>query len=126
MAQTILVADDDPLTHRVLQRYLERAGYQMLSAQNGREALKIAKRELPQLIILDVVMPEMDGLTTLRHLKKSKATKAIPVIVLTIKADLVSKQETALPQPTLFLAKPISATQLLSAIKRLIPNEKRA
>ena len=123
MAQTILVADDDPLTHRVLQRYLERAGYRMLSAANGREALKIAKREPPQLIILDVLMPEMDGLTALRHLKRSKVTKEIPVIVLTIATELVSKKELETPEATLFLVKPISATQLLTAIKRLIPDQ---
>src|SRR5207245_2446021 len=53
MAQTVLVVDDDPLTQRVLQRYLERAGYEMKSARNGREALRLAKRALPQLIIVD-------------------------------------------------------------------------
>ncbi len=63
MAHTVLVVDDDPLTQRVLQHYLERAGYQMLSANNGRDAIKLARSESPQLIILDVMMPDMDGWT---------------------------------------------------------------
>src|SRR5438309_6707813 len=90
MAQKVLVVDDDPLTGRVLHRYLERAGYQMISANNGREAIKLARRELPQLILLDVMMPDMDGWTVLKRLHKTEATKAIPVIMLTIKADLIA------------------------------------
>ena len=121
MAQTVLVVDDDPLTQRVLQRYLERAGYEMKSARNGREALRLAKRDLPQLIILDVMMPDIDGWTALRQLRKAEATKAIPVIVLTSNADLMAQEESTRSGATLLLAKPINAGQLLSVIRKLAP-----
>jgi CheY-like chemotaxis protein len=121
MAQTVLVVDDDPLTHQVLQRYLERAGYQMLGAKNGREALKMARHELPQLIILDVMMPDMDGWAVLGQLKKGEATKSIPVILLTMKADPMAQEQAEQAAATLLLAKPISAAQLLAVIKRVIP-----
>ena len=120
MAQRVLVVDDDPLTHQVLQRYLERAGYQMISARNGREGLKLARRQLPQLILLDLMMPDMDGWTVLRQLKKAKATQAIPVIMLTMKADRAAQEQSERAGATLFLAKPISAAQLLAVIRRVI------
>ena len=121
MAQTVLLVDDDPLTHQVLQRYLERAGYQMIGARNGREALKLARRQLPQLIILDVMMPDMDGWAVLGQLKKTEATQAIPVILLTMKADPSAQEQAEQAAATLLLAKPISAAQLLAVIKRVIP-----
>jgi len=79
MASTILVADDDPLTRRVLQHYLERAGFSLIRAQNGSDAVKRARCELPQLIICDVMMPDMDGWTVLRQLQETGETKAIPL-----------------------------------------------
>jgi len=121
MAQTVLVVDDDPLTQRVLQRYLERAGYEMKSAKNGREALRLAKRDLPQLIILDVMMPDMDGWTALRRLRKTEITKTIPVIMLTSNANLEAQEESSRSGATLLLAKPINAGQLLSVIRKLAP-----
>ena len=90
MPHTVLVVDDDPLTQRVLQHYLERAGYRMLSANNGREAIKIARSALPQLIILDVMMPDMDGWTVLAQVQNTERTKAIPVIMLSGNADLMA------------------------------------
>ena len=122
MAQTVLVVDDDPLTQRVLQRYLERAGYEMKSARNGREALRLARRDLPQLIILDVMMPDMDGWTALRRLRKTENTKTIPVIMLTSNADLQAQEESSRSGATLLLAKPINAGQLLSVIRKLTPD----
>src|SRR5258707_739608 len=89
----ILVVDDDPLTQRVLQHYLERVGYQVLGANNGRDAIRLARQEMPQLVILDVMMPEMDGWTVLKQLKKTEATKAIPVILLSGNADLMAREE---------------------------------
>ena len=126
MAHTVLVVDDDPLTQRVLQHYLERAGYQMLSANNGRDAIKLARRDSPRLIILDVMMPDMDGWTVLKKLKKTEATKAIPVILLSANADLMAKEESSRSGATLVLVKPISAEQLLAVIRRLVPGPESA
>jgi CheY-like chemotaxis protein len=121
MSHTILVVDDDPITQRVLQHYLTRTGHYILSASNGREAIEIAKRELPQLIILDVMMPEMGGLTALRHLKEMDATKSIPVIIVTVQAAPLTQLEAEASGAALFITKPFSPTQLLGGIKRLLP-----
>ena len=77
----ILIVDDEPIVHRLLQHHLERAGYELLAATNGREAIEMATREEPELIVMDVMMAEMDGLTALRRLKKDDDTKGIPVIM---------------------------------------------
>jgi two-component system alkaline phosphatase synthesis response regulator PhoP len=121
MPHTILVVDDDPITQRVLQHYLARTGHHILSATNGREAIDLAKRELPQLIILDVMMPEMGGLTALRQLKEIDTTKSIPVVIVTVQAAALTQLEAEASGAALFITKPFSPTQLLASIKRLLP-----
>src|ERR1044071_5276884 len=117
----ILVVDDDPLMHRLYQHHLERAGYQMVSARSGREALEIASRQPPQLIVMDVMMPDMDGLEALRELKKGDATKAIPVIIITANGHHLARKESENCGASVFLTKPFSPMQLLTEIKRIVP-----
>ncbi|HEX4341952.1 MAG TPA: response regulator, partial [Verrucomicrobiae bacterium] len=93
MANKILVVDDEPYMHRLMKHHLERNGFAMISANNGREAVDTAVREKPVLIIMDVMMGEMDGLTALKHLKKDDATKGIPVIMITANAHYITRQE---------------------------------
>ena len=117
----ILVVDDEPIVQRLLQHHLERAGHEMLTAANGREAIEIANRDDPELIVMDVMMAEMDGLTALRCLKKDSETKAIPVIMITANPHYVTKQESEAAGAALFLTKPFSPTQLMNEIRRLVP-----
>jgi CheY-like chemotaxis protein len=117
----ILVVDDDPLMHRLYQHHLERAGYQMISARTGREALDISSRQPPQLIVMDIMMPDMDGLEALRELKKGEATKAIPVIVITANGHYMARKESEGCGAAMFLTKPFSPMQLLTEIKRIVP-----
>lgn len=121
MASQILIVDDDQLMHRLFQHHLERAGFQMLSAMNGRDGIDVASRQHPQLIVLDVMMPEMDGLDTLRELKKSDNTRAIPVIMITANSHSVTREESMDCGAALFLTKPFSPTQLVNEVKRLVP-----
>lgn len=121
MMKQILVVDDDQLMHRLFQHHLEKAGYQMLSAMTGREALEIASRENPGLIVMDIMMPQVDGLAALRELKKADATKAIPVIVITANSHHLARKESESCGAALFLTKPFSPTQLLNEIRRLVP-----
>jgi len=121
MMKQILVVDDDQLMHRLFQHHLEKAGYQMLSAVNGREALEIASRENPGLIVMDIMMPEVDGLAALRELKKAEETKTIPVIVITANSHHLARKESETCGAALFLTKPFSPTQLLNEIRRLVP-----
>lgn len=117
----ILIVDDDQLMHRLFQHHLEKAGYKMISAMNGREALDLAARQLPNLIVMDIMMPDIDGLAALRELKKNDATKAIPVIMITANSHHLTKQESANSGAAIFLTKPFSPTQLLNEIRRLVP-----
>jgi CheY-like chemotaxis protein len=119
----ILIADDDTLMHMLYRHHLERAGFQVLTATNGREALEVAARELPQLIFMDIMMPEVDGMTALRELKKADATKDIPVIVITANVSEynASRQEAITRGAVGFLSKPLSPTQMLDEIRRQLP-----
>ena|ERR1700722_11218226 len=121
MIKQILVVDDDQLMHRLFQHHLERAGYQVLSAFNGREALEIAARQLPQLVVMDIMMPDIDGLAALRELKKSEATKSIPVIIITANSHHLTRKESETCGAAIFLTKPFSPTQLINEIRRLVP-----
>lgn len=116
-----LVVDDEPYMHRLLQYHLGRLGFQMLQARNGREALELAGREVPNLIVMDVMMPEVDGLTALKQLKKAGPTKAIPVIMITASAYLVTREVAEASGAALFLTKPFSPTQLIQAVRNLVP-----
>ena len=124
MAQTVLVVDDDPVVHWVLRRLLEGMGFQLARANNGLEALELATRDLPQLIILDVLMPEMGGLTVLRQLKTAEATKGIPVIVLTSLAQRTTQLEASNSGADYFLSKPFTEAQLMTALRKLLPEPK--
>lgn len=121
MTKQILVVDDDPLMHRLFQHHLERAGYQMLSAKDGREALELARRQPPQLIVMDIMMPDVDGLAALRELKQAEATKSIPVIVITANTHNMAKKESESCGAAIFLTKPFSPAQLLNEIRRILP-----
>ena len=88
MGQTILVVDDKANIRRLLQEYLTEQGYRVVLAANGREALYVARAEKPDLILLDIMMPEMDGYEFMRAYRQEKST---PVILLTAKLDETDK-----------------------------------
>ena len=83
MTKKILVADDDGQLLELIKTRLEKNNYQVLTVKDGLEALKKVKSEIPDLIILDIKMAQMDGYLTLRKLKSEEMTKSIPVIILT-------------------------------------------
>jgi CheY-like chemotaxis protein len=120
MGQKALVADDDPLMRRLCVGILELAGCQVITAHNGREAVELARRELPQLIVMDVVMSEMTGLEALRQLKLSQETRNIPVIIISGEADLKTQADLTSAGAAAFLPKPFRAAQLLTTIQQLL------
>lgn len=79
----VLIVEDNVDNFELVRFLLERAGYQVLSAANGLEGLDAAKRERPDLILMDLSMPEMDGWNATSHLKADEATRGIPVLALT-------------------------------------------
>ena len=83
MSAKILVVDDEPSIVDVLTRFLSREGYSVVTAVNGREALEQVRQEPPDLILLDVTMPEMDGFKVCQQLKEDQSTALIPITMLT-------------------------------------------
>jgi CheY-like chemotaxis protein len=82
---SVLVVDDDPETREMVRRILEREGLRVTEAENGRVALEVVARDVPSLILLDLVMPEMDGFEFVLLLRQSPTGKDVPVVVLTSK-----------------------------------------
>jgi CheY-like chemotaxis protein len=122
MAKRILIVDDDYYMHRLMQYHLARAGYEIVDARSGREAVEVAAREKPDLVIMDVMMAEMDGLTALKELKQNQATSGIPVIMLTASAHVVTREQSENSGAAAFFTKPFSPTQLLATIGKLLPD----
>jgi two-component system alkaline phosphatase synthesis response regulator PhoP len=116
----ILVADDETFMLRLLEMTFKKGGFEVLCCRDGREALATATTALPQLILLDIMMPGLDGLGALRQLKENPATKDIPVVVLSAKGHALTKVEAEQAGAAMFLTKPFSPNQLLSEAKRIL------
>ena len=121
MPTNVLLVDDDPLMHQLYRPHLERAGYRVISAATGEEALEISTRESAQVIIMDIKLPGMDGLSALREFRKHHSTDVTPAIVITSVAQYeVCQQEVKTIPGASFLPKPFSPAKLLAEIKRLL------
>ena len=116
----ILVADDEVFMLRLLDMTLKKGGYEVISCRDGQEALAAAVAQRPQLIVLDVMMPGLDGLGALRQLKENPATREIPVVVLSAKGHALTKVEAEASGAVLFLAKPFSPNELLGAVQKIL------
>ena len=115
----LLVIDDDKDTMRILEAKLTDAGYQVLQAGDGQEGLEKARQARPDLILLDVMMPQLDGLTVLQHLKFDSLTEKIPVVIMTAKGEKMEnlfKMEGA----SAYLTKPFIFSELISALKNCL------
>jgi len=120
MTRKILIVDDEPHMLRVTELSLKKGGFQLVLGRNGREAVELAARERPNLIVMDVVMPEMDGLDALALLKKNPDTAAIPVIMLTSRGQTVAKQQAEIAGAAVYITKPFSPSQLLAEVQRIL------
>jgi len=116
----ILIADDEIYMLRLLEMTLKKGGYNVISCRDGRDALTLAANEQPQLIVLDIMMPGLDGLGALRQLKENPSTLGIPVVVLSAKGHALTKAEAELAGAVLFLAKPFSPNQLLGEVQKIL------
>jgi diguanylate cyclase (GGDEF)-like protein len=113
---TILVADDEPVNRALIQRRLEREGYRVLTAQNGSEAVEKTTDALPDLVILDVMMPEMDGMDACRLLKENEKTRDIPIIFLSARDETEMKVSGLSLGANDYISKPFKAEELLARV----------
>jgi DNA-binding response OmpR family regulator len=117
MSKLILVVDDEPRLVNLVRGYLEEEGYQVVTAANGREALFAARDHKPDLIILDLMMPEMDGWEFLRLHRQERNT---PVIMLTARVDDVDKVAGLEMGADDYLAKPFSPRELVARVRAVL------
>jgi len=117
----ILVVEDEQELIKAVQIRLKYSGYEVLSACNGREGLEVVRKEKPDLILLDVMMPEMDGLEMLANLKSSPDIKHIPVIMLTAKAQSDDVSQADKLGAFDYVVKPFTSQILLEKIRKAIP-----
>lgn len=117
----VLVIDDDPELVKLVTMRLMANGYDIISANNGVEGLEKAEKEKPDLILLDIKMPQMDGHTMLRNLKRGESTKHIPVIVVTVYDKLKDLFE--LEGASDYIVKPFDDQDLLLRISMALKRE---
>lgn len=114
----ILVVDDYVVTQRVLSTQLRKGGYEVVTAGSGQEALSYLTQRRFDLAIIDVAMPEMDGITLLEKLRKERSETKLPVIMLTASALDEDRIRAEAAGATDFLTKPISSWELLEVVNR--------
>ncbi len=118
MSKTILLVDDEQATVRLLEMNLVRAGYDVLKAYDGIQALEIVRQTPPDLMFLDVTMPRMDGKEVLTTMKSDPALKDIPVIMFTANREQEDLDEALREGAEYFVAKPVNPVELMGMIKR--------
>jgi two-component system cell cycle response regulator len=117
---TILVVDDDDILRSMLGMLLSTSSYGVLEARNGQQALALLEREVAACILLDVMMPEMDGFEVCRRVKSNPASAHIPVILVTALVDEEQRQHGFAVGADDFVNKPIDARRLLTAIQQTL------
>jgi twitching motility two-component system response regulator PilH len=120
MGKTVLVVDDHPATVALVRAALEDEGFSVLSAVNGAEGLAQVETHAPDLVILDLNMPVMGGIETLRRLRLDPKTHLLPVIIATVQMDQASVIDGWMSGAERYLQKPLRVDELLTAVKQLL------
>jgi two-component system, OmpR family, alkaline phosphatase synthesis response regulator PhoP len=120
MAYTVLVVDDDPSVVRVVELNLVQEGHQVRTASDGEEALAAIAQEPPDLVVMDVMMPRMDGFEALKRLKADPATASIPILMLTARAQDDDVFEGYGTGAQWYLTKPFEPTELRRVVRHLL------
>jgi two-component system, cell cycle response regulator DivK len=120
VSRKILIVDDEKWNRKLFKAILEPAGYIIIVAEDGRQGIQLAKENIPDLILMDIQMPVMDGIEALRILKSEQITKGIPVIAFTFH-DSTQYQEKLLAHGfNGFLSKSISTREILNTISSIL------
>jgi DNA-binding response OmpR family regulator len=120
VARKILIVDDEPVLVETIAYNLEQAGYQVLTAADGNSALEAAHRTSPDLIILDIMLPETDGLEVCRQLRRDEATATTPIMMLTAKGDEIDKVVGLEVGADDYVTKPFGRRELLARVRALL------
>ncbi len=120
MKKRILLVEDHPATIDVMRQELEFLGYEVTMAKNGIEAVEMATSELPDLIVMDIRLPKMDGLQAASQIRKNPKTQAIPILAATVKALPGDREECLASGCDDYIAKPFTYKELGAAIEKLL------
>ncbi|WP_421773265.1 response regulator transcription factor [Gracilimonas sp.] len=118
--QTILVVDDEKDLLDLIEYNLKKEGFAVLKAENGEEGIKIAKEHKPDLVLMDIMMPKMDGMEAVETMRADEDLKSIPIIFLTARSDEKTEVEGLDKGGDDYITKPISTTKLISRIKAVM------
>jgi twitching motility two-component system response regulator PilH len=116
----ILIVDDSPTEVHILRGILEKNGFSVLVSESGEEGVEEAKRSLPDLILMDVVMPGLNGFQATRQLNRDPSTSGIPVILVTTKDQETDRAWGLRQGAKEYLVKPVSADELLAKVRALL------
>ncbi|MBN8687211.1 MAG: response regulator [Chitinophagales bacterium] len=116
----ILVVDDDPYILMSLEFLMKKNGFEVMVARNGTEALEIVDKQVPDIVLLDIMMPDVDGYAICKHIKSSKKLKEAKVVFMSAKSKESDIQKGYDLGASLYVTKPFSTRQLLKQVQELI------
>ena len=120
---TILIVDDDKDVIELVRFIADKEGHRIVTAEDGKEGVELALQEKPELVIMDIMMPEVDGHTATIELSRQEATRDIPVIILTAKGNMRSAFELT-PNVTAYIEKPFEPKHLTDIIRKNLADKK--
>jgi DNA-binding NarL/FixJ family response regulator len=123
--KNLLLIDDDPNLILLVKDYLEFRGYNVVTAENGREALEILDERVPDMIICDVMMPEMDGYSLVQHIRKEPTTNRIPVLFLSAKGQSQDRVKGLNEGADVYMVKPFEPEELVAQVESSLNQIKR-
>ena len=123
MVKTILIIEDEPRNMKLLRDLLQRFGYETIEATDGEQGVELAKARIPNLILMDIMMPKMDGYEATQIIKADTKTKHIPIIALTSYAMKGDRERALEVGCDGYIAKPVDIQEVLKAVEHLLPGK---
>lgn len=120
-AKRILTVDDSPTVREMLKTTLENAGFDVIQANDGQEALNLLATETVQMLITDLNMPKLDGISLIRQVRKNQERRFMPIIMLTTESQEEKKREGKTAGASGWIVKPFKPAQLLSVVRMVLP-----
>jgi twitching motility two-component system response regulator PilH len=116
----VLIVDDSPSQLMAMKKIMEKLGHEVISAEDGAQGVEVAKRELPDLILMDVVMPNLNGFQATRSISKDPATAHIPIVLVTTKDQVTDKVWGLRQGAKAYLTKPVNEAALTGLVRDLL------